>query len=131
MTIEFHVNQNNSWQQRGRKKELQAACNFSVLIAFSIPCSTGVRTGSVLLQAADTAAGEREEAAGEDNLVPTSPPEPPGQHQHPNLALLPAVLGKSPLLRHGFLLGCSLSSVTLCVFLSLFEDKIFTVPCGS
>lgn len=129
--MEFHVNQNNSWQQKGRKKKLQAACNFSVLIAFSIPCSTGVRAGSVLLQAAGTAAGEHEEAAGEDNLVPASPPEPPGQHQHPNLALLPAVPRKSPLLRHGFLLGCSLSSVTLCLLLSLSEDPVFTVHCGS
>lgn len=105
MKTEFHVNQNNSWQQRGQKKELQAACNLSVLTAYSIPCSTGGKTGSVLLQAPGTAAGEHEEVAGEDNLVSPSPPEPPGQCQHPNLALLPAVAGKSPLLRHALPTG--------------------------
>lgn len=109
-----------------------------MLIAYSIPCSTGVKTGSVLLQAPGTAAGEHEEAAGEheevageDNLVSTSP-ELPGQCQHPNLALLPAVPGKSPLLRHAFPAGmlpeqCNTIFIPLAL---LSEDPIFTVPCG-
>ncbi|XP_030920081.1 MAP3K7 C-terminal-like protein isoform X3 [Geospiza fortis] len=71
----------------------------------NIPCSTGGRSGSVLLQAPGIAAGEHEEVGGEDNLVSPSPPEPPGQRQHPNLALLPAVPGKSPLLRHALPAG--------------------------
>ncbi|XP_030920080.1 MAP3K7 C-terminal-like protein isoform X2 [Geospiza fortis] len=67
--------------------------------------NTGGRSGSVLLQAPGIAAGEHEEVGGEDNLVSPSPPEPPGQRQHPNLALLPAVPGKSPLLRHALPAG--------------------------
>lgn len=131
--MEFHVNQNNSWQQRGQKTELQAARNFSVLIAYSIPCSTGVKTGSALLQAPGTAAGEHEEAAGEDNLVSTSPPEAPGQPQHPSLALLPAVSGKSPLLSRALPAGmlpeqCNTAFIPLAL---LSEDPNFTVPCGS
>lgn len=118
---------------KGTKKELQAARYFSVLIAYSIPCSTGVKTGSALLQAPGTAAGEHEEVAGEDNFVSTSPPEPPGQCQHPNLAVLPAVPGKSPFLRHALpaeMLPEPCNTVFIPLSL-LSEDPIFPVPCGS
>lgn len=95
--MEFHVNRTIPGSKGDKKRITSCLVNFSVLIAYSIPCSSGVKTGSALLQASGTAAGQHEEVAGEDNLISTSPPEPPGQHQHPNLALLPAVPGKSPL----------------------------------
>jgi len=57
-------------------KQYKLPLNFAVLTTDSIPCSMGVKTGSMLLPGPGTAVGEHEEAEGEDSLVSTAAPEP-------------------------------------------------------